>query len=154
MNLQKQMLATETKAKLSALWIVFLLNIVFRDIHEFVEPGFIEEVMTGTLNGAPIQEHMLLVGGVMLQGPIAMIFLSRQLSYRANRWANIIVPAVYLPILMVTGTTDLDDTFHLLAEIAALLFIIWSAWHWRSNGSSNTSSSRTLPKRHATNQEV
>ena len=142
MNLQKQMLATETKAKLSALWIVFLLNIIFRDIHEFVEPGFIEEVMTGTLNGVPIQEHMLLVGGVMLQGPIAMILFSRLLPYRANRWANLILPAVYLPILIVSGTTDLDDTFHLLVEIAALLFIMWSAWHWRSTGSSSTVANR------------
>lgn len=132
MNLQKKMLATETKAKLSALWIVFLLNIVFRDIHEFVEPGFIEEVMTGTLNGLPIQEHMLLVGGVMIQGPISMILFSRLLPYRANRWANIILPAVYLPILIVSGTTDLDDTFHLMVELAALLFIMWSAWRWHS----------------------
>ncbi|MEM6869264.1 MAG: DUF6326 family protein, partial [Cyanobacteria bacterium P01_C01_bin.121] len=96
MNLQRQLLATETKAKLSALWIVFLLNIIFRDIHEFVEPGFIQEVMTGTLNGNPIQEHMLLLGGVMIEVPIAMILFSRLLPYRANRWANIITAAVYI----------------------------------------------------------
>ena len=90
MNAQKQMLTIETKAKLSALWLVFLLNIVFRDIHEFVEPGFIEEVMTGTLNGNPIEEHMLLLGGVMIEVPIVMVFFSRTLSYSANRWTNIV----------------------------------------------------------------
>jgi len=144
MNLQKNMLTMETTAKLSALWIVFLLNIVFRDIHEFVEPGFIEEIMTGTLNGNPIREHMLLVGGVMINFPIAMILLSRLLPYRANRWANIIVAVIYIAIITMVGTTDLDDTFHLIVEIAALSFIIFSAWRWRN----------PVSKGYATSQEA
>ena len=132
MTLQKLELAIETKAKLSALWLIFLLNIVFRDIHEFVEPGFIQEIMTGTLNGNPIQEHMLLGGGVMIEVPIAMVFLSWALPYRTNRWANIIAAAIYISIVIVTGSTDLDDTFHMVGEIGALSFVIWSAWRWRS----------------------
>ena len=130
MNSQKQVLAIETKAKLSALWIVFLLNIVFRDIHELIEPGFIEEVMTGTVNGNPIQEHILLLGGIMIEIPIAMIFLSRLLPYRSNRCANIIIAALYILPISFYGATDLDDTFHLFAEIAALSLICWSAWRW------------------------
>lgn len=131
MNVQKQMLTIETKAKLSSLWILFLLNIVFRDIHEFVEPGFIQEIMTGSLNGNPIQEHMLLLGGVMIEVPISMILLSRLLPYGSNRWANIIIAVLYIPLVIVSGTTDLDDTFHLIVEIAALSFIVSSAWQWR-----------------------
>ncbi len=144
MNLQKQMLIMETKAKLSTLWLIFLLNIIFRDIHEFVEPGFVEEIMTGTLNGNPIQEHMLLLGGVMLEIPIAMILLSQLLPYRANRWANIIVAAMYIALVIITGTTDLDDTFHLIVEIAALSFIIWSVVRWRN----------PFPRQHVISQEV
>ncbi|ABW31025.1 DUF6326 family protein [Acaryochloris marina] len=132
MNVQKQILAIETKAKLSTLWLLFLLNIIFRDIHEFVEPGFVEEIMTGTLNGNPIQEHMLLLGGVMLEIPISMILLSRLLPYRANRWANIIIAVLYISLVIVTGSTDLDDTFHLIVEVTALSFIIWSAVRWRN----------------------
>ena len=134
MNIQKQMLAIETKAKLSSLWLVFLLNIVFRDIHEFIEPGFIEEVMTGTVNGNPIQAHMLLLGGVMIEIPIAMIFLSRHLPYRVNRWANIIIAISYAALVSAYGATDLDDAFHLLAEIATLSFTAWTAWRWRNPG--------------------
>lgn len=132
MNSQKQAITIETKAKLSALWLVFLLNIIFRDIHEFVEPGFIEEIMTGTLNGNLIQEHMLLVGGIMIEVPIAMVLLSRILPYHVNRWANIVAAAIYILIAIMSGTTDLDDTFHLIVEIAALSFVILSAWRWRS----------------------
>jgi len=38
MNLQKQILTIETKAKLSTLWMFYLFNTIFRDIHEFLEP--------------------------------------------------------------------------------------------------------------------
>ncbi|MEM6451768.1 MAG: DUF6326 family protein [Cyanobacteria bacterium P01_D01_bin.105] len=119
------------KAKLSTLWIFFLFNIVFRDIHELVEPGFIEEIMTGTSNGNPITEHMLLLGGVMIQVPIAMVVLSWLLPYRANRWTNTIVAVVYGILITFFGATDLDDVFHLVMEGAALSLIIWSAWQWR-----------------------
>ena len=36
MNLQKQTLALETKAKFSTLWMFYLFNVIFRDIHEFI----------------------------------------------------------------------------------------------------------------------
>ncbi|ESA35306.1 hypothetical protein N836_12730 [Leptolyngbya sp. Heron Island J] len=132
------------KAKLSTLWMFFLFNIIFRDIHEFVEPGFMEEVLTGTVNGNPITEHMLLLGGVMIEVPIAMVLLSRVLPYSANRWTNMIVAILYGVLVPAFGTTDLDDTFHLVMEIAALSLVIWSAWRWRNPS----------PKRHAMSQEA
>ena len=137
MNAQTKMLAME--ARLSTLWMFFLLNIIFRDIHEFVEPGFIAEIMTGTSNGNPITEHMLLLGGVMIEVPIAMVLLSRMLPYRANRWTNIIVAAMYISMALFFGATDLDDSFHLVMEVAALLFVIWSAWRWRKPSSARHS---------------
>ena len=142
MNLQKQILAMEMKAKLSNLWIFYLFNTIFRDIHEFIEPGFIEQVMTGTFNGTPITEHLLLLGGFVAEVPISMVLLSRLLPYGANRWANIIAAVITLSFEINNGTTDLDDTFHMVIEIAALLFIIWSAWRWRNPASKYYSTSQ------------
>jgi hypothetical protein len=51
------------KAMLSTLWMFYLFNVIFRDIHEFIEPGFIEQVMTGTIDGFQITEPLLLFGG-------------------------------------------------------------------------------------------
>lgn len=127
MNLQKQILAIETKAKLSTLWIFVLFNVIFRDLHEFARPGFIEELMNGQ-----VSEQMLLLAGFMIEVPIAMVLFSRLLPYGANRWANIIAAAIVLSLLIAYGTTDLDDTFFLIVEIAALSFVIWSAWRWRN----------------------
>ena len=130
-TVQRQIQAMAMKAKLSSLWMFFLFNIIFRDIHEFVEPGFIEEVLTGTVNGNPVTEHMLLLGGVMIQVPIAMVLLSRVLPYSANRWTNMIIAMLYGVMVPAFGTTDLDDIFHLIMEVAALSAVIWSAWRWR-----------------------
>ncbi len=144
MNLQKQILAMEMKAKLSNLWIFYLFNTIFRDIHEFIEPGFIEQVMTGTFNGIQITENLLLFGGFVSEVPISMVLLSRLLPYGTNRWANIIAAVITLAFEFNRGTTDLDDTFHLIFKIAALLFIIWSAWRWRN----------PAPKHYSTGQEA
>ncbi len=132
MNFQRQLLTIKTKAKLSTLWTFYLFNVIFRDIHEFIEPGFIEQAMTGTFNGMQITEHLLLFGGFVAEVPIAMVLLSRLLPYSANRWTNIIAAIVTLLFEINNGTTDLDDTFHMVIEIAALSFIIWSAWRWRN----------------------
>lgn len=130
MNLQIQMLAM--KANLSTLWMFYLFNTIFRDIHEFIEPGFIEQVMTGTFNGMQITENLLLFGGFVASVPISMVLLSRLLPYGANRWANIVAALITLAFEINNGTTDLDDTLHMILKIAALLFIMWSAWRWRN----------------------
>ncbi|MEM9217261.1 MAG: DUF6326 family protein [Cyanobacteria bacterium P01_F01_bin.150] len=144
MNVQKQILTIETKATLSTLWMFYLFNTIFRDIHEFIEPGFIEQVMTGTFNGTQITEQLLLFGGFVVEVPIAMVLFSRLLPYGANRWVNITAAVITLAFELNNGTTDLDDTFHMVIEMAALSFIIWSAWRWRN----------PFPKQYAISQEV
>ena len=130
MNRQKSML--EMQVKLSTLWIFYLFNGFFRDLHEFVEPGFLEQAMTGTFNGIEITEQLLLFGGFVAAVPISMVLFSRLLPYGANRWANIIAAVITLAFEINNGTNDLDDTFHMVMEMAALSLIIWSAWRWRN----------------------
>ncbi|MDB9527662.1 DUF6326 family protein [Oscillatoria sp. CS-180] len=127
MNLQKRMLAMETRAKLSTLWIFFLLNMIFRDLHELAKPEYLEALMNGQ-----VSELMLLLAGFVIEVPIAMVLLSRLLPYGANRWANIIAAAIILSLAIAYGTTDLDDIFFLIVESAALSVIMWSAWRWRN----------------------
>ena len=127
MSLQKQMLTMAMQAKLSTLWMFYLFNTIFRDIHEFIE-----QAMTGTLNGIQITENLLLFGGFVAEVPISMVLLSQLLPYGTNRCANIIAAVITLAFEINNGTTDLDDTFHMVIEVAALLFIIWSAWRWQN----------------------
>lgn len=128
----KQMLITmEMKAKLSSLWIFMLFNVLFRDIHDFFRPGLIEEMMTGIVNGTQITEELMLIAGITLQIPIAMIVLSRVLKYRFNRPANIIAGAITITFFLGNAPKDLDDIWFLVIGIMTLLFIMWTAWTWR-----------------------
>ncbi|MEM8545346.1 MAG: hypothetical protein AAGF66_15310, partial [Cyanobacteria bacterium P01_H01_bin.119] len=47
-------------------------------------------------------------------------------------WTNMIVAMLYGVLVPAFGTTDLDDTFHLIMEFAALSVVVWSAWRWRN----------------------
>jgi len=114
---------------LSTLWIYVLLNMVFRDLHQLGKIGFIEELMTGTVNGIKITEELALVGGVLAEIPILMVLLSRILNHKANKWANISAGTITL-IVFGTGvpTADMDDIFHMVFEVAAILWIFRIAW--------------------------
>ncbi len=117
----------DKKALLSTLWIFVLLNIIFRDLHEFFRAGMIEEIITGT----PVSEQVMLIGGIMMEIPILMVLLSRILNYRINRWANIIIGAVIIALIIGVGQKDLDDIFFATIEVIALSAIIWLAVKWR-----------------------
>jgi len=94
MDTNQKLITMDMKAKLSISWIFVLLNVIFRDIHELFRPGLLAEMMTGTVNGVQMTEGTLLVAGIMLEIPIAMVLLSRVLPYRINRWANLIASVI------------------------------------------------------------
>jgi len=123
----------DTKALLSTLWIFILFNMIFRDLHEFARPGFLEEIMTGTVNGVQITEPLMLIGGIMAEIPISMVLLSRILNYKVNRWANVIAGALTIAFVINNGVKDLDDIFFAIIEVVSLSFIIWIALRWRNS---------------------
>lgn len=130
MNSIIQTTGIDRKALLSTLWIFALLNVIFRDIHEIFRPGFLEEIMTGSVNGVQMTEEFLLLAGILLEIPITMVLLSRVLKYRVNRWANIITAAVTIVFVIANGVTDLDDIFFVVIVVVALSLIVWYAWKW------------------------
>ena len=125
----------DTKAKLSTLWIFILLNVIFADIHGFFKPGFLEEIMTGVVNGTQMTEGLFLLAAIGLEIPIAMVLLSRVLKYRVNRWANIIAGAISIAFAIGNWSTTPelivpDRIFFATIEVVSMLLIIWYAWRW------------------------
>jgi len=100
MDTNQKLITMDMKAKLSISWIFVLLNVIFRDIHELFRPGLLAEMMTGTVNGVQMTEGILLVAGIVLEIPIAMVLLSRVLPYRINRWANLIAGVIAIPLVI------------------------------------------------------
>lgn len=121
---------SEMQSKLSTLWIFFLLNMIFRDIHEFAKPEFVQEAMTGFVNGNQVTEEIMLIGGFMVELLILMVLLSRILPYRYNRWTNIIIPPLAAASLIFNGVNDMDDIFFTVVELITLGVIIWLAYRW------------------------
>lgn len=114
---------------LSTLWLFVLLNIIFRDLHQMVKVDFIEEILTGSVNGIRITDELMLLGGFLAEIPILMVLLSRILNRNANKWANIIAGIITIAVF-ATGIPylDIDDAFHMAIETAAILWIFRIAW--------------------------
>jgi hypothetical protein len=124
----KERITTQRRAVLSSLWIFVLLNMLFRDIHEFGRPGAIEEMMA-----QDVPEWLLLAAGIVLTAFISMIVLSRLLPRRTARLANMVVGVVAIAGMAGNPPRDLDDLWFAAVEVAALLAIIGLSWTWRSD---------------------
>lgn len=132
MNTDKKTFEMEDmKVKLQTLWIFILFNMIFADIFSFMYPGFLRQVMAGgAVEGTQITPLFLLIAAVVTEIPIAMVFLSRLLKYRANRWINIIGGLVTILWVIGGGSTILHYIFFASIEVVCSLIIIWLAWTW------------------------
>ena len=131
MNTTLTMDYLDKRAKLSSLWVFIFLNMIFRDLHEFGRAGFLEEVMTGVVNGVQITDGLMLIGGIMIAIPLLIIPLIQFLNFKANRLANLVMGVLQIvSVIGVNRAPDLDDIFFAVIEIAALLLILRLAWNW------------------------
>ena len=105
---------------LSSLWVFILLNMLFRDMHQFANKGFMQELLT-----IDVSEEILLIAGMVLEIPILMVVLSRVLKPKLNKWVNIV--AAGITVLSMIGTLsspDLDDIFFMIVESLAFVTIV------------------------------
>ena len=130
MNSEKRTDKPDLKVIFSTLWIVVMFNMIFADILTLYIPEFLNEIVTGA---TPVQitQELMLVMAIIIEIPIAMVFLSRVLKYRANRWANIIAGVITILFVVVGGSQILHYIFFAAMEVVCLLLIIWYAWKWQ-----------------------
>ena len=123
----------DMKAKQSTLWIFVMLNMIFADIFSFMYPGFLKQIVTGAgVDGTQITPGFLLIAAALTEVSIAMVFLSRLLPYRANRWANVSGGVITIVWVVVGGGwTMLHYIFFASIEVVCCLVIISLAWQWR-----------------------
>lgn len=115
------------KTKLSTLWIVIMLNLIFADILSIM----IELVNKNTLDiiGGNVTTTMA-IAAIITNIPILMIYFSRVLPYKSNRRLNIV--AAFITIIYIVGGGSLLAHYIIIAsiEVALLMVIMWSAWQW------------------------
>ena len=132
MNTSKNIIAIKDKrVLLSTLWIVVIINMLKADILSLYVPGTLDELVKFA-GGTPITQLML-GGAIMMEISIAMIFFSRVLTYRLNRWANIIAGVITIAFVVGGGSTYPHYLFIATVEVICLLLIIGIAWKWSNS---------------------
>ena len=120
----------DTKVLLSTLWIVVMINMAYADILGLFIPGALEEVAKTAVSIGITIPQLMLIGAIMLEIPIAMIFLSRVLKFKVNRWANIIASVITIAYVVGGGILYPHYIFIATVEVGCMLLIIWNAWKW------------------------
>ena len=120
----------DTETRLSSLWMVVMFSMVFADIVGMMMPGVLETMSSGQV-GVPVTQPLLLVFAILLEIPIAMIFLSRILKPALNRWANTIAAVVTTAFVVGGGSPYLHYYFFAAVEVGCMALIVWSVWSSR-----------------------
>ncbi len=121
----------DIKKKLSILWVARMLTGIQGDVIRFFEPGILEDIIAGTLD-VPLTEEMLAVMAIMMLVPIFMVYLSLELPYKANRWANIIVAVAFIVIdgIGFIIPRPLYENIMGIGYVVFCALIVWYSWKW------------------------
>ncbi len=123
------------RIKLSVLWLFAITTGLLTIIISFLEPGVIQGIIAGQLEGQTIGPQTLLLSAALLLVPPAMAFLSLVLPASANRWTNIALGIIFF----ITGLTDLPGNladqsahglllnFSILVDTALIFLYAWRA---------------------------
>jgi hypothetical protein len=117
------------EVKLSTLWIVVMINMIYADIYSIM----VELVNKNTLDIPGDVKVVMAIAALVTNIPIFMIYLSRVLSYKWNKWSNIV--AGVLTIVYIIGGGSSTPHYFIVAfiEIIILIMIIANAWKWTNS---------------------
>lgn len=138
MNTNKRTTKLDMQVTLSTLWIFVMFNYLYCDILALMDPGLLNQFMTGNVGGIHVTQGFLLGASILMEIPIAMVLLSRVLKYRVNRWSNIIAGTIMTAVQFSSlffGTTPTPYyIFFSIIEITSTSLIIWYALKWPKPG--------------------
>jgi len=120
------------RCKIAALWIAMLFLFAYGDIFGFFSPGQIREVMAGEVSGMAITQVFLFAVSLYIAIASVMVSLSLVLRPTVNRWANIVLPSLYVASIVASAIGEPSAYYWFLSitESALLLLIVWYAWTW------------------------
>ncbi len=134
MNSQKTLedIKASLELKLATLWASFMFLYIYVDYFALYMPGKIDDILKGKVFVFDITQGFLLAALASVTIPALMIFLSVTLPAKVNRWANIIIAAVYIPysLFNLAGEAWMHMVFGAVVEVVLLCLIIRYAWKW------------------------
>ncbi len=120
------------KLKLASLWASLMFLIIYLDYFHLYMPGKIASIQEGRVFEFDITQGFLLAAFASVTIPVVMIFFSVALPAKVNRWANIIIAAVFIPFTLfnLAGEAWMHMVFGAVVEVVFLCLIIRYAWKW------------------------
>ncbi len=120
------------KLKLAALWASLMFLIIYLDYFHLYMPGKINDILKGSVFVFDITQGFLLAALSIVGIPALMIFLSVALPAKVNRWANIIIAAVNIPLILfnLAGEAWIHMIIGAVIQVVLLCLIIRYAWKW------------------------
>ncbi len=128
----------DVRIKLSALWVARMLTGLQGDVLRFLEPGMMQQIAGGDVDGMPLEDSLLFVASMVMLFPIAMVVLSLTLPYRWCRWANLLL-ATFFVVFDAVGLPTYGSAHGIALIAAGIAFNLataWYAWTWRATGRS------------------
>jgi hypothetical protein len=126
---------TDIRARLSTLWIVVMLNMIYADILSFLDAAFLRGLTMGHADGVRVTWQLQLGAAVIVEIPILMVLLARTLTPPANRRVHLV--AVPLTAAFIVGGGSTRPHYMLIAavELVLLAVILRTAWRLPAEGS-------------------
>jgi hypothetical protein len=126
----------DTRILLILLWVFYSLNIMYADVLSSLEPGVLQQEMSGYVAGGTVKitAGFLLGTAALFEIPFLMIVLSWVLPYKANRLINMIAAVAF--ILVQIGSLSLGAPspmylFYTVVEMGGLALIIRFTRRWK-----------------------
>lgn len=122
------------KLKLATLWATLVFIYIYVDYFHLYMPRKIDDILNEKVFAFDITQGFLLVALVSVTIPALMIFFSVIMPAKVNRWANIIIAAVYIPYTLfnLVGEAWMHMVLGAVVEVVILCLIIRYAWMWPS----------------------
>ena len=116
------------------MWIAVLLANLFRDIHEVLRPGFVDELAhDGTVYGTRVSDSTLLGSGIVLVFLVSVVVLARILPRRSNRRINFVAAALMAAGVLASWPKDPDDFVFGVFQLLGVALVVAVCAHWRDD---------------------
>ncbi|TFC91253.1 MULTISPECIES: DUF6326 family protein [Cryobacterium] len=123
------------QAKLAAAWTSLMFLVIYIDYFHLYQPGEIDEIRGGVIFEFDISGTLMSIFFAIIAIPALMVMLSMTLPARVNRATNLVVAALYIPVMVFNAAgASWDWAFYygltIGVEVLILAFILRSAWTW------------------------
>ncbi|WP_301022934.1 DUF6326 family protein [Mumia sp.] len=133
------------RVKLAAAWTSLMFLYAYVDILNFFTPGVVDDILDGRVFEFDLSQTFSTAALTLMAFPIFMVVLSTTLPARANRIANLVVAAVYVPVTAFNVAGESWLYFFglgVVLELILLALIVRLAWTWPRTASSATTPDR------------